>query len=88
MGGYDHILSKYDLFLTLPVGEIWKIRLCKTVILHKNLEGAEFPYKKHGKPPLHSLIANHVLEMFVKFEFQCELFKKGLFCFGGFESVS
>ena len=26
-----------------------------TVILHKNLESAEFAYDKHGKPILHSL---------------------------------
>ena len=50
------IVSKYDLFLTFPVGEIWKIRLYKTVILHKNLECAEFTHNKYGNRTLHSLI--------------------------------
>ena len=76
MGGYDHILSKYYLFLTFPVGKICKIRLCKTVFLHKNLENAEFTNKKHGKPTLHSLIAKHVLEISVKLKFHCVRFNK------------
>ena len=76
MGGYDHILSKYGRFLTFPVGEIWKIGLCKTVTLRKNLQNAEFTYIKHGKPTLHSLIANHVLEMFVKLGFNCIRLKR------------
>ena len=53
-----------------------KIRLCQTVILHKNLKNAEFTNKKHKKPTLHSLIANHVLEMSVKLKLQCIRFKK------------
>ena len=39
--------------------------------LRKNVEKAEFTDKKRGKLTLHSLIANHVLEMSVKFKFQC-----------------
>ena len=31
---------------------------------------------KDGKPTLHSLIANYVLEMSVKLKFQCERFEK------------
>ena len=42
-----------------------KIRLCETVILHKNLPSAQFINKKQGKSTLHSLITNHVLEMSV-----------------------
>ena len=48
----------------------------KQSFLHKNLESAEFTNKKHGKPTLHSLIANHVLEMSVKLKFQCVRFEK------------
>ena len=55
--------------------------LCKTVILHKILESAEFTNNKHGKPTLHSLIANHVLEMSVKLNFRCIGLKKK-HCFG------
>ena len=53
-----------------------KIRLYQTVILHKSLDSVEFTNKKHGKPILHSLIANHVLEMSVKLKFQCVRFEK------------
>ena len=55
-----------------------KKQACKTVILHKNLESAEFTNKKHGKPTLHSLlyIANHVLQMSAKLKFQCVHVKK------------
>ena len=53
-----------------------KIRLCKTGILHKNLESAEFTYNKYGKPTLHSLTANHVIEMSVKVRFKWVRFKK------------
>ena len=42
---------------------------------HKNLETAKFTNKKHGKPAVHSLIANHVLEMSVKIKFQCVSFE-------------
>ena len=45
------------------------------VILHKKLENAKLTNKKHGKPTLHSLMANHVLEMSVKPKFQCSRFK-------------
>ena len=76
MGGYDHILSKYDLSFMFVVGEILKIRFCQTVILQKNIESAEFINKKHGKTTLHSLIAKHVLEMFVILIFQCVRFEK------------
>ena len=58
------------------VGEILKIRLCQTVIFAKNHESAEFTYKEHGKPTLHSLIAKHVLEMSIKLSFLCERFEK------------
>ena len=44
--------------------------------LHKNLESAEFTYNKHGKPTLHSLIANHVLKVSVKLKFKCVRFRK------------
>ena len=37
---------------------------------------AEFSYNKHGKPTLHFLTANHVLEMSVKLKFQCIRFEK------------
>ena len=63
-------------FFMFIVPQIWKIKLCQTVILHGNLESAEFTNKKHGKPTLHSLIANHVLEISVKLEFQCVRFEK------------
>ena len=46
------------------------------VILHKNLKSAELNNRKYGKPILHSLIANHVLEMSVKLKFQCARYKK------------
>ena len=46
------------------------------MILHKNLESAEFTDKKHGKPTLHSLIAHHVLRMSVKLKFQRVHFEK------------
>ena len=47
-----------------------------------------FPNKKHKKPTLHSLIANHVLKMSIKLKFHCLCFKnEALFCSGGFESV-
>ena len=78
MGGYDHILSKYHLRLTLPAGEIGKFRLCKTVILHKNLESAEFTYNRTVTSTLHSLIANHVLEISVKLEFKCAHLKRNI----------
>ena len=82
MGGYAHIRSKYGLFLIFSVGEIRKISLCKTVILHKNLKSIEFTNKKHGKPTLHCLIANHVLKMPVKLQFQCvNVLKRGIACF-------
>ena len=80
MGRYDHILSKHDLFLKFPVGEKLKRRLWKTVVLHKNLESVEFTNMKHGKPILHSLIANHVPEMSVKLKFKCVRLKKK-YCF-------
>ena len=57
-------------------------------LAQKNLESAEFTNKKHGKPTLHSMIANHVLEVSVKLESQCVRFEEALFCSGGFESVS
>ena len=76
MGGYDHNLSKYDLFFMFVVREIKKIRICQTVILHKNLESAEFTNKKHGKLILHSLKANHILEISVNLKFQCVHFEK------------
>ena len=44
--------------------------------LHKNLESAKFTNKRHGKPTLHSVIANYVLEMSVKLKFQCARFEK------------
>ena len=45
--------------------------------------------QEHEKPTLHSLIANHVLEISIKLKFQCVRFKKeALFCSGGFQSVS
>ena len=44
--------------------------------LHKNLESVEFVNKKHGKPTLHSLIANHVVEMSVKLKFRFVRFQK------------
>ena len=59
------------------VGEIRKIRICQTVIFaKKNLVSVEFTNKNHGKPTLHSLIAQHVLEMSVKLIFQYERFEK------------
>ena len=39
-------------------------------------KGPNSPTTKHGKPTLHSLIANHVLEMSAKLKFKCERFKK------------
>ena len=48
------------------------------------LESAEFTNKKHGKPTLHSLIANHVSEMSLKLKFQFNVF----FCSDGLELVS
>ena len=42
----------------------------------KNLVSVEFTDKNHGKPTLHSLIAQHVLEMSVKLIFQYERFEK------------
>ena len=47
------------------------------VILHiKNLESTEFINKKHGKLFLHSLLANHMLELSVKLKFQLIRFEK------------
>ena len=74
MGEYDHILSKSDLFFTFPAGEYERSGFA--VILHKNLESAEFTYSKHGKLTLHSLTANRVLEMSVKLKFKCARFKR------------
>ena len=48
----------------------------KRSFLHKNLARAEFTNNKHGKPTLHSLIVNHVLEMSVKLKFHCVCFEK------------
>ena len=48
----------------------------KQSFLYKNLESAEFINKKHWKPALHSLKANHVLEMSVKLKFRCVHFEK------------
>ena len=73
---WEDILSKYDLFLMFVVGQILKIGFTKQSFLHKNLVSAEFTNKEHGKPTLHSLIANHVLEMSVKLTFQCACFEK------------
>ena len=50
------------------------------VILHKNLESVKFTYNKKGKPTLHSLIANHVLEMYVRLKFKYVRIKKK-YCF-------
>ena len=48
-----------------------------------------FTYKKHRKPALHFLTADHVLEISVKLKFQCVRFeKKALFCSGGVELAS
>ena len=57
-------------------GKYEKSGLAKQSFLHKNLESAEFINNKHRKPTLHSLIANHVLEMPVKLKFQCVHFEK------------
>ena len=46
----------------------------------KNIETVEFTNRKHGKLTLHSLIANHVLEMSVKIKFQCLHFEKKKHC--------
>ena len=56
--------------------------------MHKNLESAEFPYNKNWKPTLHSLIANHVLEMSVKLKSKCVRLTRNIALFWWFESVS
>ena len=48
MGGYDHILSKYDPLFMFVVGEKWKIRLFRTVISAKNLEMPNSPTRNAG----------------------------------------
>ena len=48
----------------------------QTVILHENLESAEFSNRKGQKPTLHLWIANHMLEMSTKLKFQCVRFRK------------
>ena len=58
-------------FLCLYFQKYQKPGFTKQSFLHKNLESAEFTDKKHRKPTLHSLIANHVLEMSVKPRFRC-----------------
>ena len=52
---------------------------------HKNLESAEFINKKRGKPTLHSMITNHVLEMSVTLKFQPVRFEN---CSGGSDAYS
>ena len=64
----------YLLCLYLKKSE--KSGLTKQSFLHKNLECAKFTSRKYVKPTLHSLIANHVLEMSVKLKFQCVRFEK------------
>ena len=76
MGGYHHILSKYDLFLCLQLEKYEKSGFPKQLFLQESLESAEVTNKKHWKPTLYSLIAKHVLEMSVKLKFQCECFEK------------
>ena len=44
--------------------------LANSQIFYEDLESAEFTSKKHGKPTLHSLIGNYVLEMSVKLKVQ------------------
>ena len=85
MGGYDHVLSKYDLYLTFPVREMKNIWLCSHFA--NNLESAELTIKNHEKLTLDSLIAYHVLEMSVKLKFQCVRFRKKHFFKIRFESV-
>ena len=58
-----------------------KFGFIKQSFLHKNIESAEFTNKKNEKPTLHSLIANHVLEVSVKLKFQLVRFEKE-HCFG------
>ena len=48
----------------------------KPSFLQKHLESAEFTNKKHRKPTLYSLTAEHVLEMSIKRELQCVCFGK------------
>ena len=52
--------------MMFPVGETKKIRLCKTVILHKNLQSTEFTNKTDKKPTLYCLTANHVLKVAIE----------------------
>ena len=63
-------------FLCLYLEKYEKSGFTEQSILHKNLESAELTNKKHGKPTLHSLIANHVLQMSVKLKFQCVRFER------------
>ena len=46
------------------------------MVLYKNLENVELFNKKLGKPALHSLTANHMLEMSVKLKLQCVCFER------------
>ena len=89
MGEYDHILSKYDLFLCLQQEKTKNPAFPSSHF--KNLESSEFTNKKYRKTTIHSLIANHVLKMSVKLKFQCVymyVLKEALLCSGGFELVT
>ena len=76
MGEYDHILSKYDLFLCLQQEKYEKSGFSKQSFYIKILKMPNSLTKKHWKHTLYSLTANHVLEMSVELKFQCVCFEK------------
>ena len=63
-------------FLCLQLEKYEQSSFIKQSFLHKSLESAEFTNKKHEKPTLQSLIANHVLKVSLKLKLQCVCFEK------------
>ena len=77
MGGYNHILSKYDLFFDVSsLKNMKKQALQNSHFAQKSRQRRISTDKIHGKPAMHSLITNHVLKMSVKLTFQCVRRKK------------
>ena len=72
---YPIRLYKQLVLLCMTGHPVKPIGFTKESFLRDNLESAEFTNKKHGKPTLHSLITNHVLEMSVKLKFECVHFE-------------
>ena len=75
---YEDMIILYPnmIYFDVPSWRNMKDQALQNSHLHKNLESTECSNKKHEKPTLHSLIANHVLEMSIKLKFQCVCLKK------------